>query len=105
MPGYAHDLGHGAADIAYSMLLAADAAGALAAGFVLESRSLLQARPKTAFLLAMLWCCAIAGFATAVPPLSHPTLPHELHACGGVLFQVPRSRLADTRFLDVFHQA
>jgi MFS family permease len=26
---------------------------------------LLQPRPRTAFVLAMLWCCAIAGFATA----------------------------------------
>ena len=65
MPEFAHDLGHGAADIAYSMLLAADAAGALIAGFVLESRGLLQARPRTAFVLAMLWCCAIGGFAAA----------------------------------------
>ena len=65
MPEFAHDLGHGDADIAYSMLLAADAAGALIAGFVLESRGLLQARPKTAFVLAMLWCCAIGGFAAA----------------------------------------
>ena len=65
MPEFAHDLGHGNADITYSMLLAADAAGALLAGFVLESRGLLQARPKTAFVLAMLWCCAIGGFAAA----------------------------------------
>ena len=65
MPEFAHDLGHGDSDISYSMLLAADAAGALIAGFVLESRGLLQARPKTAFVLAMLWCLAIGGFAAA----------------------------------------
>ncbi|MBI3057624.1 MAG: MFS transporter, partial [Betaproteobacteria bacterium] len=65
MPEFAHDLGHGNADMTYSMLLAADAAGALLAGFVLESRGLLQAKPKTAFVLAMLWCCAIGGFAVA----------------------------------------
>ncbi len=67
MPEFAHDLGYGNgnADIAYSMLLAADAAGALLAGFVLESRGLLQARPRTAFVLAMLWCFAIGGFAMA----------------------------------------
>ncbi len=65
MPEFAHDLGHGHADIAYSMLLAADAAGSLVAGLVLESRGLLRARPKTAFVLAMLWCCAIGGFAAA----------------------------------------
>jgi MFS family permease len=63
MPEFAHDLGHGDADLSYSMLLAADAAGALFAGVILESRGLLQARPRTAFVLAMLWCLAIAGFA------------------------------------------
>ena len=63
MPEFARDFGHGDADISYSMLLAADAAGALIAGLVLESRGLLQPRPKTAFVLAMLWCCAIGGFA------------------------------------------
>ena len=63
MPEFAHDLGHGDADLSYSMLLAADAAGALFAGVILESRGLLQARPRTAFILAMLWCIAIAGFA------------------------------------------
>src|SRR3990172_9450074 len=61
MPEFAHDFGHDDADITYSMLLAADAAGALLAGFVLESRGLLQAKPKTEFILAMLWCCAIAA--------------------------------------------
>ena len=65
MPEFAHDLGHDKADISYSVLLAADAAGALLAGIVLESRGLLQARPRTAFVLAMLWSCAIAGFAAA----------------------------------------
>ena len=65
MPEFAHDLGHGKADFAYSLLLGADAAGALIAGLVLEARGLLTARPRTAFLLAMLWCCAIAGFAAS----------------------------------------
>ena len=63
MPEFASDLGHGDADLSYSMLLAADAAGALSAGLILESRGLLQARPRTAFVLAMLWCVAIGGFA------------------------------------------
>jgi len=65
MPEFAHDLGHGNADISYSLLLAADAAGSLVAGLVLESRGLLNAKPKTAFVLAMLWCCAIGGFAAS----------------------------------------
>jgi MFS family permease len=63
MPEFAHDLGHGDPGATYSMLLAADAAGALVAGLLLESRGLLPANPRSAFLLAMLWCCAIAGFA------------------------------------------
>jgi MFS family permease len=63
MPGFAHDLGHGAAGVSYSALLAADAAGALIAGLLLESRGLLQPNPRTALLLAMLWCGALAGFA------------------------------------------
>ena len=45
------------------MLLAADAAGALTAGLILESRGLLKPDPRTAFVLAMIWCCALAGFA------------------------------------------
>jgi MFS family permease len=65
MPEFAHDLGHVDADMSYSMLLAADAAGALIAGLVLESRGLLPPHPRTAFVLAMLWCCAIGGFAAA----------------------------------------
>jgi MFS family permease len=65
MPEFAHHLGHGDAGAAYGTLLAADAAGALVAGFVLESRGLLQPHPRTAFILAMLWCCTIAGFAFA----------------------------------------
>jgi MFS family permease len=65
MPEFAHDLGRGDPDLSYSMLLAADAAGALFAGFLLESRGLLQARPRTALLLAILWCCAIGGFAAS----------------------------------------
>jgi hypothetical protein len=47
------------------MLLAADAAGALAAGLVLEGRNLLKADPRTAFILTMLWCVAVGAFALA----------------------------------------
>ncbi len=65
MPAFAYDLGFANAGMLYSLLLAANAAGALIAGIVLESRGLLPARPKTAFVLAMLWCIAIGGFAVA----------------------------------------
>jgi len=63
MPGFAHALGQTEADLYYSMLLGADAAGALAAGLILESRGLLQARSRTAFVLAIVWCGALASFA------------------------------------------
>jgi MFS family permease len=65
MPAFAHDLGHGRADFSYSMLLAADAAGGLAGGVLLETRGLLQPRARTAYILAMIWCCALIGFARA----------------------------------------
>jgi MFS family permease len=64
MPGFAFDLGHArAADFAYSRLTGADAAGGLIAGLILESFGLLPPKVKTAYILAMLWCCALAGFA------------------------------------------
>ncbi|CAN5529204.1 MFS transporter [soil metagenome] len=65
MPNFAHDLGHGDAGVAYSMLLAADAAGALIAGFILESTGWLKPSSRTALLLAIIWCVALASFALA----------------------------------------
>jgi MFS family permease len=65
MPGFAQDLGHGDPGVAYSMLLAADAAGAIVAAVVLEGRGLLPPKARTAIVLAMLWCCALTGFAVA----------------------------------------
>lgn len=64
MPGFAADLGHGDVGPLYSILLAADAAGALVAGIALEGSGALQARARTAFLLVMGWCAALAVFAT-----------------------------------------
>jgi MFS family permease len=63
MPGFALDLGHGRGDFSYSVILAADAAGGLAAGLILESGGLLPPKVRTAFVLAMMWCCALIGFA------------------------------------------
>jgi hypothetical protein len=63
MPEFAHDLGQREADFAYGMLLGADAAGALAAGLALESRNILAPSARRAFVLAMLWCAVIIGFA------------------------------------------
>jgi len=63
MPGFAQDLGHGDPGVTYSMLLAADAAGALIAGFALESSRILRTTTRTALVLAIAWCAALAGFA------------------------------------------
>jgi MFS family permease len=63
MPEFAHDLGTEQADFAYSALLAANAAGAVIGGFLLEGRGWLPPRVSTAMLSAILWCIAIAGFA------------------------------------------
>ena len=63
MPEFAHDLGTEKADFAYSALLAANAAGAVLGGFLLEGRGWLPPRVSTAMISAILWCIAIAGFA------------------------------------------
>ena len=79
MPGFANDLGHGDPGVSYSMLLAADAAGGLLAGIVLEGRGLLPPRPRTAILLAMAWCGALAIFSLAK---SYPLALGFLFAAG-----------------------
>jgi MFS family permease len=78
MPEFGRDLGHGDPGVSYSTLLAADAAGALTGGVVLESRGL-PPNPRTAFVLAMLWCCAIGGFALSA---SYPLALALLFAAG-----------------------
>src|SRR5262249_2593245 len=65
MPEFAADLGHGDADVYYSVLLAANALGALAAGILLEITGLLRARPNVAFVLVILWCLCMIGFAVS----------------------------------------
>jgi hypothetical protein len=65
LPGFATDLGHGDPGLAYSLLLAADAAGGFLAGIVLEGRGLLPPRARTAIVLAILWCAALAIFSLA----------------------------------------
>ncbi|HUB94934.1 MAG TPA: MFS transporter [Stellaceae bacterium] len=81
MPGFARDLGHGDPGVLYSLLLGSDALGAFLAGIVLEGSGWLLPKARTAFALAMLWCCAISAFALA------PTYPMALVAlfCAGFL--------------------
>src|SRR6185312_4016551 len=63
MPGFAHDLGHGDPGTAYTMLLAADASGALLAGVLLESRGgIFKITPAAATRLAVAWALALLGF-------------------------------------------
>jgi MFS family permease len=63
MPEFAHDLGTEKADFAYSALLGANAAGAVAGGFLLEGRGWLPPSVKTAIISAILWCVFITAFA------------------------------------------
>ena len=91
MPGFAQDLGHGDPGTAYSMLLAADAAGALLAGFALESTGLLRPNPRTALVLAIVWCAALASFAMAG---SYPLALGLLFIAG--FFELSFSSMAQT---------
>ncbi|MEO8550161.1 MAG: MFS transporter, partial [Kofleriaceae bacterium] len=64
MPEFATDLGHGKGTALYFVLLAADAAGALTAGFMLElSRTLLPVAPRNALKLSLVWAAVLCGFA------------------------------------------
>ena len=63
MPGFAGDLGHGDPGVSYSVLLAADAAGAILAGVALEAWGRLRPTPRTAIFLAILWTTSLLCFA------------------------------------------
>jgi hypothetical protein len=91
MPNFAQDLGRGDPGVLYSMLLAADAAGALVAGFVLESTGWLRPRPGSALMLAIFWCAALVGFALAG---SYPLALGLLFAAG--FFELSFSSMAQT---------
>jgi MFS family permease len=72
MPNFAQDLGHGDPGTAYAVLLAADAAGALIAGILLESRGgIFRVDPRSAMILAIAWAISLLGFAlTRMYPLA-----------------------------------
>jgi MFS family permease len=65
MPEFASDIGQGDTGVYYSMLLGANAAGALVAGIVLETWGLMNVRPRVAFVLAALWSLCMIGFASS----------------------------------------
>ena len=92
MPGFAHDLGHGDPGTAYTALLAADAAGALLAGILLESRGgIFRMQPSTAILLAMAWAGSLVGFALV---RSYPLALAVLFAAG--FFELSFSSMTQT---------
>jgi hypothetical protein len=91
MPSFAHDFGHGDAGVAYSSLLAADAAGALAAGFLLEAVASLSTTPRTALLLALGWCLSLTTFAVT---RSYPLALVGLFMAG--FFELSFSSMAQT---------
>lgn len=63
MPGFAHDLGHGDPGLTYTLLLGADAAGALLAGVLLETRGTwLPTTAASALKMAFLWGCSLFAF-------------------------------------------
>ncbi|NMO18945.1 MFS transporter [Pyxidicoccus fallax] len=63
MPGFAHDLGHGDPGMTYTLLLGADAAGALLAGVLLETRGTwLPTTASSALRIAFLWGCSLLAF-------------------------------------------
>ena len=65
MPEYAHDLGAEQADVWYSALLAANAAGALLGAVLLESLDLLRPTARMAIGCAAAWAVAMALFPAA----------------------------------------
>lgn len=65
MPEFAHDYGHNNQDVAYSVLLGANAAGAVIGGILLEGRGWLKPSARNAAVCSILWCLTIIGFAAA----------------------------------------
>ena len=63
MPEFAHDLGTEKADFAYSALLAANAAGSVFGGFILDGKAWLPPTVKSAISCAILWCVTMTVFA------------------------------------------
>ncbi len=65
MPEFASDLGDASAGLKYSALQTSHAAGAVLGGLLLEWLGILHPGPRTAIVLAGLWCIAVLAFAAA----------------------------------------
>ena len=65
MPEFAHDLGTDQAGLAYGALLAANAAGAVVGGLLLEGTGILRPTARTAMVSTIVFGACILGFALA----------------------------------------
>ena len=63
LPEFLVDLGYGDNEFRYSLILGANATGAVIAGLILEMRGLLPPNPRTVIYLNMGWCASILVFA------------------------------------------
>jgi MFS family permease len=63
MPEFAIDLGIAQAGVGYGTLVAANAAGAVLGGILLESTRLLKPSPRVAMLSTLIWATCMLGFA------------------------------------------
>ena len=91
MPGYAHDLGADEAGVRYSVLLGANAAGAILGAVLLELMNLLQPRARTAIICALCWSVTIGLF----PFATSYVLAVALLALAG-LFNITFTAMAQT---------
>jgi MFS family permease len=91
MPEYAHDLGSDDAGLWYSILLAGNAAGAIAGTVLLESVDVVRPRARTAVLCAGGWGLTIGLFSVAP---SYPTAVTLLVLAG--VFNLAFTSIAQT---------
>ncbi|HEU4368815.1 MAG TPA: MFS transporter [Methylomirabilota bacterium] len=91
MPEYAHDLGSDEAGVWYSVLLAANAGGAILGAVLLESANVVQPGARAAILAAAAWGVTIGLFAVA---RSYPVAVTLLVLAG--VFNIAFSSIAQT---------
>ena len=82
LPEFLVDLGYGGDEFRYSLLLGANAIGAVIAGIVLEMRGLLAPNPRTVIFLNMGWSASIGVFALS----DNYVLSVAALLCAGFLF-------------------
>ena len=91
MPEYAHHLGADESGVGYSILLAANALGAVVGAMLLESLALLRPSARTALVCAAIWAALMGLFPAAQ---SYPTAVTLLLLAG--LFNIAFTAMAQT---------